>query len=73
MTPSAPLPNALITRSVSTRPLQGTRTVLKDVGYCARMVPAMSAEPYPHFQHKNAIILISSLSPILFTSLLLYG
>ena len=39
--------------------MQGTRTVLNDVGYCARIVPAMSAPPYPHFKHKNAKILIS--------------
>ena len=64
MTPSAPLPKALITKSAPTRPLHGTRTVLKEVGYCARIVPAMSADPYPHFQHRKAMIFISSFSPI---------
>ena len=44
--------------------------ILKDEGYCARIVPAISADPYPHFQHKNAIILISCSSVIFFTSLL---
>ena len=49
-TPSAPLPNARITKSGPTRPAQGTKTFLMESGYCARIVPAMSALPYPHFQ-----------------------
>ena len=58
--PSAPLPKALIIRSSPTLPVHGTKTVRNEVGYCARIVPAISAPPYPHFRHKNAKILISS-------------
>ncbi|MFX1304979.1 MAG: hypothetical protein ACFFBV_08835 [Promethearchaeota archaeon] len=70
-TPSAPLPNARIIKSDPTRPVHGTKTILIESGYCARMVPAISAEPYPHFQQAYTIILISLSSPILLTSLLL--
>ena len=71
-TPSAPLPNARITKSGPTRPAQGTKTILMESGYCARIVPAMSALPYPHFQQAYTIILISLSSAIFLTSLLLY-
>jgi len=43
-------------RSVLTRPVQGTRIVRKLAGYWDLMVPAISAAPYPHFQHRNAAI-----------------
>ncbi|MHA1886050.1 MAG: hypothetical protein ACW96S_13410 [Promethearchaeota archaeon] len=68
-TPSAPLPNARIIKSEPTRPVHGTNTLRIDSGYWARIVPAISAEPYPHFQQAYTMILISFSSAILDTSL----
>ena len=55
-TASAPFRKARNMRSVLTRPVQGMRIVRKLAGYWDRMVPAISAAPYPHFQHRNAAI-----------------
>ncbi|MHA1793539.1 MAG: hypothetical protein ACTSVI_12895 [Promethearchaeota archaeon] len=65
-TPSAPRPIARITKSVETRPVHGTKIVLKLGGCCARMVPAMSAAPNPHFQQRNEAILGDHFSSVIF-------
>jgi hypothetical protein len=57
--PSAPLPIARIIKDGVTRPEQLILTGLSVAGYCARIVPAISPAPYPHFQHRKAKILIS--------------
>jgi hypothetical protein len=61
-----------MTISDPTLPEHGTSIALIEDGYCARIVPAMSAPPYPHLKHKNAIIFISSFFVILYASLLCY-
>lgn len=70
ITPSAPLLKARITMSEETLAVHITRTGLMLVGYCARIVPAISQAPYPHFQHKNAIILGSKFCSVMFMFLL---
>ncbi len=55
-TPSAPFASARTIMSVDTRPEHWTRMGRMLGGYCPRIVPAMSAAPYPHFQHRNAAI-----------------
>ena len=57
MTPSAPFPIALIIKLGVTLPVQLILIGLIVAGYCARMVPAISPAPYPHFQHIKAKIL----------------
>lgn len=52
-TPSAPFPIARIARSVDTLPVQGTKIVRNEDGCWARIVPAMSAAPKPHFQQRK--------------------
>jgi hypothetical protein len=69
MTPSAPFPMARIIKLGVTLPVQLILIGLIVAGYCARIVPAISPAPYPHFQHKNANILISLLSVMHDTSL----
>jgi hypothetical protein len=44
-TPSAPFPNARITMSTDILPVQVTLTGLTNVGYCPRIVPAISPAP----------------------------
>jgi len=58
-TPSAPLPIARIIKDGVTLPEQLILIGRNVAGYCARIVPAISPAPYPHFQQRNAKIFIS--------------
>ena len=69
MIPSAPFPIARIIKLGVTLPVQLILIGLIVAGYCARIVPAISPAPYPHFQHKNANILTLLLSAMHRTSL----
>jgi len=64
MIPLAPFPIALIIKLGVTLPVQLILIGLMVAGYCARMVPAISPAPYPHFQHMNAIIFTWSFAVI---------